>query len=54
LRRLKLAPPDPESQAIHVLHRWTARQRERAIVERLDRLTDVLERLVAALNRRAA
>jgi len=37
-----------------VLLRWATRRRELLLVDRLDRLTTVLERLVAVLARRAA
>jgi len=53
LRALKLAPPDPESQATDALRRWAQRQRELALEAKLDRLTAALEHLVAVLERAA-
>jgi hypothetical protein len=56
-RALRIAndPPAPQvSRESDAMRRWTERQREQQLAARLDRLTTVLEQLVAVLARRAA
>ena len=56
MRAMKLLPGEsrPQDDASAAMRRWTERQRERLLYERLDRLTVAIERLVAILGRRAA
>ena len=52
--RIQPASESPQDDVSDTLRRWTERQRELLLANRLDRLTAALEQLVSLLERRAA
>lgn len=54
MRALRIHSSEDSPQASDALRRWSERRRELLLVDRLDRLTATLERLVSLLERRAA
>jgi hypothetical protein len=52
--RIPSPPLPPQAAEAAAMRHWAARRRELLLADRLDRLTAVLEQLVAVLARRAA
>jgi hypothetical protein len=52
--RIQREPPAPQPSEVDAVRHWAQRRRELLLVDRLDRLTAALERLVSLLERRAA